>query len=69
MRALMTPHENYAPTGPPILTHGDLSANNILAGGDTVTGIVDGEPAAWMPAYWEYTNTWHVNPPQCLMTG
>lgn len=61
LRKLLALHENYA-ASPSILTHGDLSANNILADGDTVTGIIDWETAAWMPAYWEYTNAWHVNP-------
>lgn len=61
LRTLMALHESYV-ASPPVLTHGDLSANNILADGDTVTGIIDWETAAWMPAYWEYTNAWHVNP-------
>lgn len=41
LRKLVALHENYAPSSPPVLTHGDLSANNILADGDTVTGIID----------------------------
>ncbi|KAJ2971418.1 hypothetical protein NQ176_g7696 [Zarea fungicola] len=45
-----------------VFTHGDLSSFNILARGDEVVGIVDWETAAWMPPYWEYTSTWHVNP-------
>jgi aminoglycoside phosphotransferase (APT) family kinase protein len=50
MRALMTMHEDCVPPSPPVvLTNGDLSANNILADGDTVTGITDWETAAWMP--------------------
>ncbi len=61
LRKLISYHEETAFT-PPVLTHGDPSAFNILADGDTVTGIVDWETAAWMPAYWEYTNAWHVNP-------
>ncbi|OAA58995.1 Protein kinase-like domain protein [Niveomyces insectorum RCEF 264] len=61
LRKLISLHEGYAAV-PPVLTHGDLSANNILADGDIVTGIIDWETAAWMPAYWEYTNAWHVNP-------
>ncbi|ERT03281.1 hypothetical protein HMPREF1624_01587 [Sporothrix schenckii ATCC 58251] len=62
LRTLFALHENYKEPQPPVLTHGDLRANNILADGDTVTGIIDWETAAWMPAYWEYTNAWHVNP-------
>ncbi|KAF4336738.1 kinase-like domain protein [Fusarium beomiforme] len=46
----------------PVFTHGDLSSLNIMAVGDKVTGIVDWESAGWMPPYWEYTSTWHVNP-------
>ncbi|KAI1061637.1 hypothetical protein LB506_011830 [Fusarium annulatum] len=46
----------------PVFTHGDLSSLNIMADGDTVTGIVDWESAGWMPPYWEYTSAWHVNP-------
>ncbi|KAL1889987.1 hypothetical protein Sste5346_008566 [Sporothrix stenoceras] len=61
LRKLIALQEDYV-ASPPVLTHGDLSANNILADGDNVTGIVDWETAAWMPAYWEYTNAWHVNP-------
>ncbi|CAK7274933.1 hypothetical protein SEPCBS57363_006418 [Sporothrix epigloea] len=61
LRKLIALHESYV-AEPPVLTHGDLSANNILADGDTVTGIIDWETAAWMPAYWEFTNAWHVNP-------
>ncbi|EPE07942.1 hypothetical protein F503_00725 [Ophiostoma piceae UAMH 11346] len=61
LRKLVALHESYV-ASPPVLTHGDLSANNILADGDTVTAIIDWETAAWMPAYWEYTNAWHVNP-------
>ncbi|OAA66664.1 Protein kinase-like domain protein [Niveomyces insectorum RCEF 264] len=62
LRKLVALHESYVASCPPVLTHGDLSANNILADGDTVTGVIDWETAAWMPAYWEYTNAWHVNP-------
>ncbi|KAH7169292.1 kinase-like domain-containing protein [Fusarium sp. MPI-SDFR-AT-0072] len=46
----------------PVFTQGDLSSLNIMAAGDTVTGIVDWESAGWMPPYWEYTSAWHVNP-------
>ncbi|KAF5710721.1 kinase-like domain-containing protein [Fusarium mundagurra] len=46
----------------PVFTHGDLSSLNIMAVGNTVTGILDWESAGWMPPYWEYTSAWHVNP-------
>ncbi|KAF4485567.1 kinase-like domain [Fusarium agapanthi] len=46
----------------PVFTNGDLSSLNIMAVGDTVTGMVDWESAGWMPPYWEYTSAWHVNP-------
>ncbi|CAK7230210.1 hypothetical protein SBRCBS47491_007509 [Sporothrix bragantina] len=52
---------NYV-AGPAVLTHGGLSANNTMADGDKVTAIIDWETAAWMPDYWEYANTWFVNP-------
>lgn len=45
-----------------VLTHGDLSSLNIMAKGDTVTGIIDWETAGWLPRYWEHTSAWHVNP-------
>lgn len=45
-----------------VFTHGDLSSLNILAFGDKIVGIIDWETAGWYPYYWEYTNTWHVNP-------
>lgn len=45
-----------------VLTHGDLSASNIMADGDKIVGIVDWETAGWMPPYWEYTSAWNVNP-------
>ncbi|CAK7231599.1 hypothetical protein SCUCBS95973_007970 [Sporothrix curviconia] len=61
LRRLITLQENY-PLRPAVLTHGDLSANNIMAEGDKVTGIIDWETAAWMPDYWEYANAWFVNP-------
>ncbi|CAK7245815.1 MAG: hypothetical protein STHCBS139747_007415 [Sporothrix thermara] len=60
LRTLIAFHDG--PFGPPVFTHGDLSSFNILADGDKVTGIIDWETAAWMPAYWEYTNAWHVSP-------
>lgn len=47
--------------GMPVFIHGDLSSLNILADGDTVTGIVDWETAGWYPAYWEYTTAMQVN--------
>lgn len=47
---------------PLVLTHGDLSALNILVRGDTVVGIVDWEMAGWYPSYWEYTTAYQVNP-------
>ncbi|KAF5986051.1 kinase-like protein [Fusarium bulbicola] len=50
------------PWGSPVFTHGDLNSLNIMADGDTVTGVVDWETAGWMPPYWEYTSAWHVNP-------
>ncbi|KAK3900501.1 kinase-like protein [Staphylotrichum tortipilum] len=46
----------------PVFTHGDLSSLNIMARGDEVVGIVAWETAGWMPPYWEYISTWHVNP-------
>lgn len=46
---------------PPVFTHGDLSSLNILAQGDTITGIVDWETAGWYPQYWEYTTACQVN--------
>ena len=40
----------------PVLTHGDLSDRNILIDPDTlvITGIIDWEEAAIMPAHYEY---------------
>ncbi len=35
----------------PVLTHADLSSLNIMAEGDTITGIVDWETAGWYPYY------------------
>lgn len=46
----------------PVFTHADLSSLNIIAEGDTVTGIVDWETAGWYPFYWEYTMATYVNP-------
>ncbi|OAA60503.1 Protein kinase-like domain protein [Niveomyces insectorum RCEF 264] len=60
LRKLIEFHNGSFP--PPVFTHGDLSSFNILAEGDTITGIIDWETAAWMPSYWEYTTAWHVNP-------
>lgn len=45
----------------PVLTHGDLSSLNIMAEGDTITGIIDWETAGWYPCYWEYTTACQVN--------
>ncbi|KAF5660621.1 kinase-like domain-containing protein [Fusarium circinatum] len=53
----------------PAFTHGDISSLNIMADGDTVTGIVDWETAGWMPPYWEYTSAWHVNPRNTFWRG
>ncbi|KUI61302.1 hypothetical protein VP1G_08499 [Cytospora mali] len=47
---------------PPVFTHGDLSALNILVRADVVVGIVDWETAGWFPPYWEYTSAKHTNP-------
>ncbi|KAF2765265.1 kinase-like protein [Teratosphaeria nubilosa] len=46
----------------PVFTHGDLSSLNIMAEGDTITGIIDWETAGWFPYYWEYTTACQVNP-------
>jgi hypothetical protein len=46
----------------PTFTHGDLSSLNILARGDEIVGIIDGETAGWYPSYWEYATACHVNP-------
>ncbi|QIX02388.1 hypothetical protein AMS68_007905 [Peltaster fructicola] len=46
----------------PVLTHSDLSSLNIIADGDTVTGIIDWETSGWYPEYWEYTTASYVNP-------
>lgn len=43
---------------PPVLTHADLHASNILVHNDKVTGIVDWDSAGWYPNYWEYTSAW-----------
>lgn len=59
VRELVDKHEG---TWPIRFTHGDLSSLNILVRGDDVVGIIDWETAGWFPAYWEYTNAWHVNP-------
>lgn len=48
--------------GDPVFTHGDLSSLNVIANGDTITGIVDWETAGWYPYYWEYTTAEQVNP-------
>lgn len=45
----------------PVFTHGDLSSLNIMAKGDTITGIVDWETAGWYPYYWEYTTACQVS--------
>jgi len=45
-------HSNTSPV--PVFTHGDLTAFNIMAQGDTVTAIVDWATAGWWPFYWEY---------------
>ncbi|KAK4616161.1 hypothetical protein CLAFUW4_09822 [Fulvia fulva] len=39
---------------PPLFTHGDLRASNILVQGDRIVGIIDLETAGWMPSYWEH---------------
>ncbi|PSR94349.1 kinase-like domain-containing protein [Coniella lustricola] len=42
---------------PPVFTHGDLQAKNILVReADGLPVVVDWECAAWYPSYWEYTN-------------
>lgn len=46
----------------PVLTHGDLSALNILVRGNEVVAIVDWETAGWYPHYWEYTSAKNTNP-------
>lgn len=43
---------------PLVLTHCDISPFNILVDEDyKLTGILDWETCAWLPAYWEYTRT------------
>ncbi|KZP05615.1 hypothetical protein FIBSPDRAFT_842845 [Athelia psychrophila] len=43
---------------PLVLTHCDLHTKNVLADENyRLTGIVDWECCAWLPAYWEYTRT------------
>jgi len=44
------------PWPPPVFTHGDLSASNVLVEGDKITGIIDWETSGWYPQYWEYTS-------------
>jgi serine/threonine protein kinase len=42
---------------PPVFTHGDLQAKNILVReADGLPVVIDWECAAWYPSYWEYTN-------------
>lgn len=47
---------------PLVMTHADLSSQNILARGDKIVAIIDWETAGWYPAYWEYTTACQVNP-------
>ncbi|KAB5554692.1 serine/threonine protein kinase [Coniochaeta sp. 2T2.1] len=49
------------PWPPPVFTHGDLNASNVLVEGDKITGIIDWETAGWYPRYWEYTSVWYGN--------
>lgn len=43
---------------PPVFTHGDLQAKNILIrSSDGAPCIIDWECSAWYPSYWEYTNS------------
>ncbi|OIW31574.1 kinase-like protein [Coniochaeta ligniaria NRRL 30616] len=49
------------PWPPPVFTHGDLNASNVLVDGDKVTGIIDWETSGWYPHYWEYTSVWYGN--------
>lgn len=42
---------------PPIFTHGDLQAKNILVrNADGLPFVIDWECSAFYPSYWEYTN-------------
>lgn len=42
---------------PPVFTHGDLQAKNILVrDADGAPVVLDWECSAWYPSYWEYAN-------------